>query len=351
MKTRVQDILQKFPDLIRLHRGLPDTQIAQLQSPPLAKADTMIFVGTAPILKEALESKSQIWLTSPELLEGVPEHVPVVLVSGQVPLALAMISQSFFPQTQGQLPIAGERIHPSANISKSAVIGENCIIGPGAMIGDYCHIGARTVIGSNAVIEPHVRIGEDTHVHPLVYIGHSCEIGNRCWIKPNTSIGTEGYGYAQDKGFNHYRIAHYGRVVLEDDVHIGAGVQLDRGTFADTRIGRGTKIDNHCHFGHNFIAGRNNLITGGFLTAGSVTIGSNCVFGGRSSAKGHLTVTDNVHLAAMSAIPNDITEPGQYGGHPLQPIKDEMKTRAAIKQLPELAKQVRQIMKHLGLSS
>ncbi|NJL72351.1 MAG: hypothetical protein HC888_12625 [Candidatus Competibacteraceae bacterium] len=125
----------------------------------------------------------------------------------------------------------------------------------------------------------------------------------------------------------------------------------NRGTFEDSRIGEGTKIDNHCHFGHNIVIGKNTLVTGGMITAGSTTIGSNCVFGGRTTIKGHLSITDKCQFAGLSGITKNIMQPGEYGGLPLQRVQDELRTRASLPYVPELRKQVSRILKHLGLDS
>ena len=351
MSVQVRQIVEKFPDLLHLLRGASETLISDLQSGLTASEKSLIFVSNRQHFKEAVDSLAQAWVVHPNMAGSVPSSVKVLLTSPNPYLAMAMVGKSFFPQTRHHQAIAGPKIHPSAHVSPRARLGADCLIGPGAVIGDDCEIGDHVIIGANSVIEPGVRIGDHSHIHPLVFIGHSCQIGERCEIHPHTTIGTEGYGYAQDKSFNHHRVTHYGRVILEDGVHVGAGVQIDRGTFADSRIGAGTKIDNHCHFGHNIVIGKNTLITGGMITAGSTTIGSHCVFGGRTTIAGHLSVTDGCQFSGLSGITRDVTERGEYGGFPLKPIKAELRTRSAMLELPELAKQLRQVLKHLGIYS
>lgn len=350
MSIQIQKILENFPELLTLARGSGTAEVRDLQAATTAKPDSLIFVGNTQHLKEALDSPSQHWVVAKDLESSVPERVATVLTSPNCTLAMALAAKRLFPQTKNYR-VMGENIHPRAIVSPSARVGARCIIGPGAVIGDDSVIGEDCVIGSNAVIEAGVKIGARSHIHPLAFIGHSCELGEDCEVMPHTTIGGEGFGYAQDKAFNHYRITHYGRVILEDRVHIGSGVQIDRGTFADSRIGAGTKIDNHCHFGHNIQVGKNTLITGGMITAGSTTIGSYCVFGGRTTIKGHLQIGDKVQMGALSGITKSILEPGEYAGFPVQSLKRDMRVRAAIKNLPDLAKNVRRILKHLGLES
>lgn len=349
MKVQIGEILENFPNLLSLTRGSPESPVSNIKSGATASQDSLIFVSTLAQLRDAVGSPARAWVVPATFLDKVPEDTPIVVSSANPYLAMALVAKRFFPQTGHHRILDGPNVHPAAVISPSALLGENCLVGPGAVIGDHCEIGRDCVIGANAVLEPGVKVGERTHIHPLVFIAHDCVIGRRCEIHPQTTIGTEGYGYAQDAQFQHHRITHYGRVVIEDDVHIGAGVQIDRGTFEDSLIGAGTKIDNHCHFGHNIRVGRNTLITGGMITAGSATIGSGCVFGGRVTVRGHISVADGSHFGGVSVIANNVKEKGEYAGFPLQPLKDEMRTRAAIKELPRLLKQVRRLMKHVGL--
>lgn len=351
MKVQIREIVENFPDLLNLIRGGADHSVANIQTGATASSDSLIFISNRKQLSEAMASKAQAWVVAKDMAEHVPAQVKTVLVSPSPYLAMALVGKRHFPETRNRQILSGERIHASAKIASTAQLGADCIVGPGAVIGEHCVVGNGCVIGANSVLEPGVKLGDGCHIHPLVFIGHSCELGKGCEVQPNSTIGTEGFGYAQDKQFNHYRITHYGRVILEDNVHVGANVNIDRGTFEDSVIGAGTKIDNHCHFGHNITIGKNTLITAGMITAGSATIGNACVFGGRATVGGHRTIADRAHFGGLSVIGNDVKQPGEYGGFPLQAMKDELRTRASIKQLPELIKQVRKIMKHLGLKN
>lgn len=349
MAVQVREILENFPDLVKQARGAAHHSVAALQDPTLARAEDLIFASTPAHLADAQGTKSEAWLVHTSLADKVPASVKVVLTSNNVQLCMAYLGKKFFPQTRHHMAIEGLKVSKQAAVSASAKLGADCIVGPGAVIGDHCVIGAGTIIGANAVIEPGVKIGASCHIHPLVFVGHSCEIGDRCEVHPNTTIGSEGFGYAQDAKYASHRITHYGRVIIENDVHIGAGVQIDRGTFLDSRIGSGTKIDNHCHFGHNIVIGKNTIITGGMIVAGSVTLGSYNVYGGRTTIGGHLTIADKVQVGGLSGITKSIEKPGQYAGFPLQDLKSDMRVRASFKQIPKLIKQVRAIYKKLGL--
>lgn len=350
MAVQLEKIIERFPELLQLQQGSPATPVERLQAGHLATASEMVFVSDAKHLNDAKRGGSQIWVVQTKLLESLPKPWPQTVIASPNPyLAMAWVGKAFFPLKPGITPVDGIAIHPTAVISSTARIGKNVKIGPGAVISDGVELSDDVIIGANTVVEPMVKIGARTHIHPLVFIGHSCEIGRDCEIKPHTTIGGEGFGFAHDHKGQHHHITHYGKVIVEDRVHIGASVQIDRGTFDDSRIGEGTKLDNHSHYGHNIRIGKNTILVGGQLFAGSVSIGSNCIFGGRVSIQGHLDICDNVQLMGITAVGKSIDKPGQYGGLPVQNMKDELRTRAVLPFLPKMKKQISRILKKLEM--
>jgi UDP-3-O-[3-hydroxymyristoyl] glucosamine N-acyltransferase len=350
MGLQLKIILEKFPELLKLESGDSDAYVDRLQTPSLATARDMIFISDAKHLSEAMSGHSEFWVIQSKFANDLPKpSSKQIIVSANPYLAMALIGKEFFPLKPGTTPVDGLAVHPSAVISKSAVLGKNVHVGPGAVISDNCQIGDDAVIGSNTVLEPQVKIGANTFLHPTVFVGHSCEIGDYCEIKPNTTIGGDGFGYAHDQKGQYFPITHYGRVVIENRVSLGSGVTIDRGTYDDSVIGEGTKIDNLCHFGHNIQIGKNTIIVGGALVAGSVTIGSHCVFGGRVTIAGHLKICDQVQLMGISMVTKSIEQPGQYGGFPLQPASDVLKSRAILPLLPLMRKQLLRLLKKLDM--
>ncbi len=348
MSVFLSEILKKFPTELELVRGDLNQEIKGLNSPELASDRELIFLSQPQHLKKALLGKSSAWVVQSDLAKSVPENVSTLITSSNPVLAMASIGRAFFPLALFHRTVEGENIHPSAVVAKSAKVGMNVTLGPGAVVGERVTIGDGTVIGSNSVIEPDVVVGSNCHIHPLVFIGHDVILGDRVEILPNSTVGTDGFGYAQDSSVNHHRLVHYGRVVLEDDVHIGAGVQIDRGTYGDTRVGSGTKIDNHCHLGHNVSIGQKTLITGGFIAAGSSSVGSHCVIGGRTTVSGHISIADRTQLGGLSAVNQTIAKAGAYAGFPLQELKESLKTRAIIRDLPRLRSQLRDLIKRVS---
>jgi UDP-3-O-[3-hydroxymyristoyl] glucosamine N-acyltransferase len=306
----------------------------------------MIFIVHADRVGEVAKTRASVVVVPPKAVDQVASALDckTFLISDQVSVAMAkVINRYFFPTPYVPDSVSG--IHSTAVVDQTANLAQDVRVGPYAVVGARVTIGLGSVAGAHSVIEPDVRIGMRTVIHPMVYVGHSCVIGNDCEIKPHASVGTEGFGYADDRDGSHYRIPHQGIVVLEDDVHIGANCTIDRGTFGETRVGAGTKIDNQCHVGHNCTIGRNALITAHFVMGGSSEIGDNFVCGGKTSVTGHIQVGNDIQVAALSAIHKTLLEPGRYGGYPLQPMQEYMKTRATMSHLPEMRKQLQKLMK------
>lgn len=346
--AKCSEILAKFPELVTWVQGNQEIPLDFVSGETGPQPGSLVYLQSESQLKNVLSSQAHAVILAGDLIEKAQsiwtETGPTLLTSPQLPLAMALINQSFFkPKTQRTWN--NEPIHPSAIVSSTASVGENVTIGPGAVIGDRvvlerdCHIGALSVIESGA------QIGAGTVVSPQVFIGHDCMIGQNCAIHPHSTIGSEGYGYAQDSKGHHHWKPHFGKVVLGDFVRIGSGVNIDRGAFDDSVIGEGTKIDNHCHFGHNIRMGKHCLVTAGFISAGSVTVGDHCVFGGRTTVNGHLQVCGQSQFAGMSGIQRTIDKPGAYGGYPIQPLKTYLKISSTLIHLPEMRKSISRLLK------
>lgn len=353
MAVTAAQILTEFKDLIQFVHG--DTQAsAEHIAPQTAPANNSIAFTTDPkAFEKALTRTNLILVTTPALAElAVTQKTRhTVLASHNVYLSMALVAQKFFEKKFLKMPFTNKNWHESAVIHPEAKVDPSAVLGPGAVIHSKAEVQARTVLHSNVVIESHSVIGSDCLIHSNVVIGHNVKMGSRCEVKAGSVIGSDGFGFAPDKKTGqHHKIPHYGELVIEDDVHIGALCAIDRGTFELSFIGSGTKIDNHCHFGHNIRIGKNCLITAGFRSAGTVTIGDNCVFGGSTCVNGKVEICSNVIIGPLSAVTNDITQPGTYSGYPPIEMKDFLKAQASFASLPRLRKNVAKILKHLGLS-
>ena len=351
--TTVGAICDRFPQVLQLQSGDRDTEVSGPSAPTSPQSGSILFLKDPRLIGDAVASSAAVLVVRDSDLENpaLGDASQAVLASPNPELALALVARTFFAPEANRQPFAGERIHPSAVIDDSAEIAEDVIVGPNAVVGARTRIDSGTIIGSNTTVESDVSIGEGSHIHPNVYIGYGTQIGKRCEVHPTTALGSEGFGYAHDEQFNHYRHVHYGRLILENDVHVGAGVTIDRGHFRDSIIGSGTRIDNHCHLAHNIQTGKNCLMVADFIAAGTVSIGDNNVFGGRTGVTDHVSIGSNMQFAGMSSVFKDVDEPGQVlGGHPLQPLKDHLRSYATITHLPELRKNVARIMRKLGMT-
>ena len=349
----VAQLMTSVSDLFIECLGDTSRVFTQVASPENATPQSLVFLATPKSIAAGVKSPALIWVVGRKAKEAAVAAATAgqtIVVVKNVERAMAQTIHTFFLQTP-YTNRAIQGIHPTAIIAESAKLGLDVRVGPNVFIGQHVCVGERVYIGANSVIEDQSTIGDECVIHPLVFIGHSTLIGKRCEVHPSSVIGKEGYGYAHDELGNHYRIPHQGRVVLEDDVHIGSKNTIDRGTFGETRLRAGAKLDNKIHIAHNCDIGENSLITSGFGIAGSSKIGANFITGGNSSVGGHLDVCANVHLAGESSISKSVSVPGQYGGYPTQPLQKYIKTKVAILHLVEMQKQLKLVLKHLGLES
>jgi UDP-3-O-[3-hydroxymyristoyl] glucosamine N-acyltransferase len=234
-------------------------------------------------------------------------------------------------------------IHPTAIIAKTARIGK------GAHIGPYCYVDEDVEIGRNAMLHSFVtiyrgaKLGDDFCAHAHAVVREFCRIGDRVILQNGVVIGGDGLGFAKQKDGTWYKMAQSGPVVLEDDVEVQANACVDRATVGETRIGRGTKLDDLVLIGHASQVGSNTMLCGQVGLAGSTKVGSNCILAGQVGTAGHLTVGDGAVITAQSGVPNDVPPRSLYSGYPAVQNREWLKTMAALNRLPELQKRVREV--------
>ena len=238
-------------------------------------------------------------------------------------------------------------IHPSAVVDETAEIGENAFIGANAVISADVKIGSGVQILPNATIYENVAIGENSIIHSGVSVRENCEIGANCIIHNNTTIGSDGFGYAKTEAKRWLKIPQTGRVVVEDDVEIGANTAIDCASVGETRIKRGAKIDNLVQIGHSCTIDEDALVCSQTGLAGSSVIGKRVILAGQVGIAGHLKVGDDVVVTAKSATSHDV-EPGKIiSGIPAFDNKDWLRSIAAFRRLGEMARAVRDLTKRI----
>ncbi|MCG3179901.1 MAG: UDP-3-O-acylglucosamine N-acyltransferase [Phycisphaerae bacterium] len=239
-------------------------------------------------------------------------------------------------------------VSPAAHVDPSAKLAEGVCVGPGAVIQSGCQVGAGTVIWSSVFVGRDCRIGGDCVLHPGVVLREQTELGDRVVIHSNSTLGADGFGYRQAGG-RHVKVPQVGRVVVGDDVEIGANVCIDRAKCGATTVGSGTKIDNLCQIAHNVQIGEHCLIMSHTGIAGATELGRYVVLAGNVGVRDNIRLGDQAVVAACACVSSDI-EPGQvWGGIPAHDQRQAAREYVAIRKLPEMLKQVQQMARKLGI--
>lgn len=261
---------------------------------------------------------------------------PIIQVAHPFKAFITLLSH-FHP-----MPAATAGVHPSAVIAEGVQLGENVSIGPyvvieaGSIIGNHCVLKSHIHVGRN------VRLGDNTTIHPQVTIYDNSQLGSRVTIHASTVIGSDGFGYTFVDG-QHLKVPHVGRVVIEDDVEIGANTAVDRATIGATVIGQGTKIDNLVQVAHSVKLGKNNILCGFTGIAGSTTSGNNVIFAANVGVSDHVRIDNNVILGARTGVPPNkhLKEGEVYLGNPAR-LKDlAIKHELSVNRIPLIRKNIK----------
>ena len=238
-------------------------------------------------------------------------------------------------------------VHESAVIDPSATVAENVWIGAGVVVGPASRIAEGVRIHPNVTIYEDVTIGKGSTIHSGTVIRERSQIGERVVIHNNVVVGCDGFGYAKDEQKRWLKIPQTGRVVIENDVEIGAGTTIDRASVGESRIGRGTKIDNLVQIGHSCTVGEDTLLCAQVGLAGSSHIGSRVILAGQAGVAGHLTIGDDVVLTAKSATSHDVPAGKIISGIPAFDNRDWLRSTAAFRRLGEMQRRIRELEKKL----
>lgn len=290
-----------------------------------ASPNHVTFLSNSKYIDKLKECKAGACILAESLKDKAPTNM-CLFISSNPYADYAKIATAFYQQNDA---IGG--ISDRAFIGSSVKIGDNVKIESGAYISDNVTIGDNTHIKANSYIDNNVQIGANCTIASNVTISHSI-IADNAIIHPGVRIGQDGFGFATDKGV-HIKVPQLGRVIIEDNVEIGANSCIDRGASPDTIIGAGTKIDNLVQIGHNVKIGKGCIIVSHVGISGSTEIGNYVVIGGQTGIAGHLKIGDMVQMAAQSGVINNIEPNIKIGGAPAIPIKEWHRQTISIKKL------------------
>ena len=292
-------------------------QVSDIKTLEIANKKHITFLNSPAYIASAKKTNAAACLTTKNLEKYLPNNCVKIVVKN-VLFSAAQVSKKFYPDAHLDYPdpslVISDKIYSKF---KSVTFGKNIFI------GNKVKIGSNSSIGTNTVIEHDVQIGKNCLIGSNVTIKNSL-IGNDVVIQDGSKIGVKGFGFIPLKNKN-FRFPHIGRVILKDNVELGANCTIDRGSIGDTVIGENTFLDNQVHMAHNVKIGKNCMIAGQVGFAGSTTIGDNVSIGGQAGVSGHLTIGNNVKIGGGSGVVKDIPDNITVMGYPAVPLKDFLK--------------------------
>jgi len=319
-------------------RGDGSVEIRRVAGIESAGPGDLSFVANPKYAAHLLTSRASAVIVAPEVDTALP-----ALLSDNPYLSFARAVALLHPEPR---PAPG--VDASARVDPTASLGEGVHVGPLAVIGPRARVGARSVLHAHVVVYEDAAIGEDCRLHSGVQVREGCRLGNRVVVQNGAVIGSDGFGFARDAAGRYEKIPQRGIVVVEDDVEIGALTAIDRAALAETRVGRGSKLDNLVQVGHSVTIGEDSVLAGQVGVAGSSTIGSRVTLAGQVGVAGHLKIGDGVVASAQTGIPNDVPAGAFVSGYPAIENRAWLKSSAVFAKLPELLKRVRELERRLA---
>ena len=314
--------------------GTPlDRRIADVAPLDRAGPNDLAFMQNPRYESQFAATRAGLCLVSPRFADAAPDDA-AVLVSPAPYRAFVAVAQALFPQAQRPSSLfEASGVSPSALVHPTARLEAGVVIDPAAVIGPRAEIGAGTLIGANAVIGANVRIGRDCAIGAGATVTHAL-IGDRVIIHPGARIGQDGFGFVLGaRGYE--KVPQVGRVIIQDEVEIGANSTIDRGAIRDTVIGEGTKIDNLVQIAHNVQIGRRCVFAAQTGISGSCVVGDHVMMGGQVGIADNVTIGDGAAIAAQSGVAASLAGRGRYAGSPAIPAREWMKGASTLRRLAQ----------------
>ena len=324
-------------------QGDPERELCGLATLDTAQPDELAFLSNSRYRSQLAASRAGAVILR---AADRPHWAGDALVSANPYLAYARAADLLFPTMR---PDPG--IHPTAVLAASARVDSTAVVGPLCVIDDEAEIGPGVWLGPGCLVGRGARLGAGTRLVARVTIMEDCIIGARCILHPGAIVGSDGFGNAAD-GERWVKVPQLGRVVIGDDVEIGANTTVDRGSLRDTVIGDGVRLDNLIQVGHNVTIGEHTAAAAFVGISGSTTIGRRCTLSGAAGFAGHLSIADDVHVTGMAMVTHSLREPGAYSsGIPAMPNREWRRNVARFQHLDELARRVKALEAALGAAT
>ncbi len=300
------------------------------------------YVADRKLFEAARESQAGCLIVPEEFVAEDSSNAKTLLVVAKPKLAFALVGAILHPP-QKREPL----IHETAVIAKTADVALTAYIGPHVSIGDYARVGVNSRIEAGVVIGANASVGDDCVLHPTAVLYDGVTLGDRVILHAGACIGADGFGYVRDD-MGYHKFPQIGTVVIADDVEIGAHTCVDRAALGETRIGRGTKLDNQVHVGHNCSIGERVVIAAQTGISGSVTIEDDCVIGGQVGFGDHILVKSGAVIGSKAGVlPGKIVRPGTWWGIPIQPLEEYKRLNAHFTRLPSMHDELKELRKRL----
>jgi UDP-3-O-[3-hydroxymyristoyl] glucosamine N-acyltransferase len=318
-------------------RGDGDVEVRRVAGIGEAGAGDLTFVSGARYAPQLRTTRASAVIVAPGLETALPS-----LLSDNPYLTFARAVTVLHPEPR---PAPG--VHSSASVDPGAQLGEGVHVGALAVIGAGVRVGPRSVLHPHVVLYAGVQVGADCLLHSGVQVREGCRLGDRVIVQNGAVIGADGFGFARDADGRYQKIPQVGIVVIEDDVEIGALTAIDRAALHETRVGRGSKLDNLVQVGHSVAIGADSVLAGQVGIAGSTRLGERVTLAGQVGVAGHLTIGDGVIATAQTGIPGSVEAGRVVSGSPSIDNRDWLKATALFARLPELRSRLRAIEQRL----
>jgi UDP-3-O-[3-hydroxymyristoyl] glucosamine N-acyltransferase len=313
-------------------------QISRVASLEAAGEGDIAFVDDEKFYSAAANSKASCLLVS----SSAPVDFPCRIEVAKPKLAFALIAEALHPRRKRD-PL----VHETAIVAHNADIDLTVYVGPNVAVGENTRIQSGTELHAGASLGDNVVIGHDCVIHPNVVIYDNVTLGDGVILHAGVVVGADGFGYVRDD-VAHHKFPQIGTVTIEDDVEIGANTTVDRGALGQTRIGRGTKIDNLVHVGHNVDIGERVIIAAQTGISGSVIIEDDVIIGGQVGFGDHIRVQSGAVIGSKAGIlPGKIVRPGMWWGIPIQPLDDYKRMNAHLGRLPQMRAELKDLRERL----